>query len=176
MKIYRSKNQKLIKIFNHSDKPYSLDGVSDSIWFGAIDWYNNKSLLIIDNVSDGGYSSTYIGYLDIYLNQYFSILKKEMGECSNEKDYLVEMIEFNGTSHYKIASENPKIQTGYFTMQKPKADDYDKLLETCKRDPKNSILVKPTTIVRKNYTFKINSKKASLYFKGKDLLNSGDID
>ena len=99
-----------------------------------------------------------------------------MGECNNRSKIVIEQVEFDRISYYRIDSENPKIQTGYFTMIKPKADDYDKLLETCKRDLKNSVLVKPTTVIRKNYTFKINSKKASLYFKGKDILKRDNID
>ena len=59
-------------------------------------------------------------------------------------------------------------------MLKPKADDYDKLLNTCKRDKKKSVLVKPTTIVRNNYTFKINSEEASFFFRGKNLLKNVD--
>ena len=176
IKIYRSNDQKLIKILTHNDIPNPLNEPRNNIWFGTLDWYDNKSFLIINDASDGVYSSTDIGYLNIHSRKYNFILKNEMGECNNKKDNVIELIEFEKVFYYKIISENPKIQTGFFTMLKPKADDYDKLLETCKRDLKNSVLVKPTTVIRKNYTFKINSKKASLYFKGKDILNRDNID
>jgi hypothetical protein len=165
IKIYNSRNKKLVRLLNSNSSRDS----EDKIWFGTSNWYDNKSLLIADILCDG-LCSTSIGYLNIDLRTYFSILKKEMMECNNRNITIIEQVEFNRITYYKIESKNPKFQTGYFTMIKPIADDYDKLLETCKRNPKNSVLVKSITIVRKNYTFKINSKRAALYFKGKDIL------
>lgn len=171
IKIYRSINRHVIKILNYNEDIDPLQELGQGIWFGTKDWFDNKSLLLIDWASDGGEGFLEIGYLDIYSRKYVTIFEKKFGICTNENSFI-EAIHFNGTTYYEITSENSKNQTGYFIMSKPKADNYDKLLETCRRDMKNSILVKPTTIVRKNYTFKINSKKAFFYFKGKDILNS----
>ena len=175
IKIYKVKDGTLTRLLNYPVDIWQ-EGFEKWAWFGADGWFDEKSLLINYKGGDGGFGIQSIGYWNIFSGLYDSIIDETIMQCEQVQAKTIQKIVFNRITYYKITSENPKIQTGYFTMQKPKADDYDKLLETCKRDMKNSVLVKPTKIVRKNYTFKINSKKASLYFKGKDLLNSGDID
>ncbi len=174
IKIHQSINRKLIKILNYNEEIYPLQELGKGIWFGTKDWFDNKSLLIIDWDSDGGNGFRDIGSLNIYSRKYSPFLENDFRMCTDEENFSIEIFKFNGIIYYKIDSENPKLQTGYFRMLKPRADDYDKLLETCKRNPKNSVLVKPVTIVRKNYTFKINSRRASLYFKGKDILRQDE--
>ncbi len=170
IRIFKMNGLSSFKLLNYSDTFNPANRFLIGAWFYAKDWYDNKSFFIVADFSDGGYSFTSVGYMNIYSGIFTSLLTQESSSCENEENGSVELIKFNKVINYRITSENPKLQTGYFTMLKPRADDYNKLLETCKRDPKNSVLVKPTTIVRRNYTFKINSKKASLYFKGKDIL------
>ncbi len=159
VKIFQTKNRKLVRLLNYED------------WSNVTDWYDNRSIFSVDGTGDGGGGFAVWSYMNIFTGKYSVILETKDGHCDGDlSNHMPEMWKFENLIFYKITSENPKKRTGYFKMLKPKADDYDKLLETCKRDLKNSVLIKPTTIVRKNYTFKINSKRAAFYFKGKDIL------
>lgn len=176
LNVYAVKNKEFIRAFSDNVGVIGNKRFEEWAWFCADGWFDEKSFLINCNGGDGGMTFHSIGRWNVFSGFYDDILDVGTQQCERIQPNTIERIKFNKINYYKIISENPKIQTGYFTMIKPKADDYDKLLETCKRDLKNSVLVKPTTVIRKNYTFKINSKKASLYFKGKDILKRDNID